>query len=96
LDRLTKPVLVQGGEDGAHMSEMICPCLAVDEDVVEEDEDESAQVRPKNVVHERLERRRRVAEAERHHQELVEAVVGAERGFVHIFRPHPHLVVPGP
>jgi hypothetical protein len=35
-------VLVQGGEDGAHMVEMIGPRLAVDEDVVEKDEDEAS------------------------------------------------------
>jgi hypothetical protein len=39
---------------------------------------------------------RGVAEPERHHQELVQAVVGAERGLVYIFRPHAHLVISRP
>jgi len=89
-------VLAQNGEDDAEVSEMVRPALAVNQNIVEENEDKPAEVSAEHVVHERLESRWGVAQPERHDQELVEAVVGAERRFVDILRPHPHLVIPRP
>ena len=78
------------------VSQVIRPGLTVDENVIKKDKYKSTQVRPEDVVHEGLERRRRVAEAKWHDEELVEAVMRAEHRLVDILRPHPDLVVPGP
>ncbi len=59
------------GEDGTKVTEMVRPCLAVDQNVVKKDKDELAQEGAEDVVHEGLERGRGVAESERHHQELI-------------------------
>ena len=72
---------------------MICPSLAVNQNVVKENKDEASQVVPKYVVHEGLECCRGVALHERHPQELIQAVVGAERRLVVVIGPHLHLVV---
>ncbi|XP_021317213.1 uncharacterized protein LOC110435676 [Sorghum bicolor] len=89
-------VVLQFVEDGPKVAEVVSPCPAVNENIIKKYQDEAAEERPEHVIHQGLERRRGVAQPERHHQELVEAVVGAERRLVHILRPHPHLVVPGP
>jgi hypothetical protein len=47
----------------------------------------------KNVIHEGLERGRRVAKAERHHQELVQVIVRAERRLLDVLWAHAHLVI---
>ena len=78
------------------MTKMIRPCLAIDQNVVKKDEDETTQERPKYVILEGLERSRGIAEPKCHHPQLVEAVVGAKCRLVHIFRLHAHLMVPGP
>jgi hypothetical protein len=89
-------VLPQRGEYGAEVSEVVRPTGAVDQNVIEEHKHKPAEVGAQDFVHERLECRRGVAQPERHHQELVEAVVGAERRFVDVLGSHPHLVVPRP
>uniref|UniRef100_A0A0A9BSS0 Uncharacterized protein n=1 Tax=Arundo donax TaxID=35708 RepID=A0A0A9BSS0_ARUDO len=75
---------------------MIRPCLAVNQNIVKKYQDEAAEERPEYVVHQGLECGRRVAESERHDQELVQAVMRAERRFVDVLRPHADLVVPRP
>jgi hypothetical protein len=69
--------------------ERLRPCGAVDEDVVEEDEDEAAQ----DLVHERLECRRGVGEPKCHDQELEVAMVCMERRLGDVLVVHPNLVV---
>jgi hypothetical protein len=70
------------------------PRSAVYQDVLEEDEDTMSEKQLQDGVHERLERRGHVGEAERHHQELEVAVMGAERRLVNVVWMHPHLMVP--
>jgi hypothetical protein len=82
------------GEDDTEMSKVIRTCLGIYQDVVKKYQDKATKERPKYIIHEGLECRWRVAQPECHHQELIETVVGAERGFVYIFRSHPHQVVP--
>jgi hypothetical protein len=64
---------------------MIRPCHVVNQDVVKKYQDKAAEERPKYVIHQSLKHGQRVAEAERHDQEL---------HFVDVRRPHEHLVVP--
>ena len=54
-------VLLEGGEDQAQVAQVVRPRVAVDEDVVEEDEDEAMEERAQYLVHERLERGRGIA-----------------------------------
>ena len=61
----------------------------------QKDKDKQANKGSQNVVHERLECRQGVAQPERHHQELIQAVVGAERRLVDVPRTHEHLMVLG-
>jgi hypothetical protein len=83
-------------QHGPEMAKMISPCLAVNQNIVKKYQDEAAQERAEDVVHQCLECRRVSAQPERHHQELVQVVVGAERRLVDVLRPHAHLVIPGP
>jgi hypothetical protein len=68
-------VLVENGEDDPDMLQVFRHRAAVDEDVVEEDEDEAAEESPEHLIHQRLEGGRRITEAERHHQEFILAIV---------------------
>ena len=77
------------------MSKMLRPGVAVDEDVIEENQDETMEEGVEYLVHQSLERSRCVGQAESHDQELVEAFMGAECRLVHIVEVHPHLVVAG-
>jgi hypothetical protein len=90
-------VLMENVEDGAYMTKMVgpcgAPCGAVDEYIIEENQHELAEERPQDVIHESLECRRSVAQPERHDQELVEAVVSAERSLGDILGAHPDLVI---
>jgi hypothetical protein len=72
-------VRVEDVEDGAQVSEMLRPGGVVDQYVVEEDEDAAVDERLEDVVHQRLERRGSIGQAERHHQELKVSVVCPER-----------------
>jgi hypothetical protein len=75
--------------------QVLLPILAIYQDIIKENKDKPAQEGTEHIVHEGLECCRCVAKPERHHQELVQAVVGTKCRFVHVFRPHAHLVVPG-
>ena len=75
------------------MAQVVRPCGAVDEDVIEKHKDEPAEEDAQNVVHERLERRWGIAQPERHHKELVEAVMCAERRLGDVVGVHADLVV---
>jgi hypothetical protein len=88
-------VQVKGGEDGADVAQVLRPRVAEYQYIVEEDEDEAAQKRTEHVIHQCLERSRGVAQPERHGEELVEAIMCAERGLVDVVGVHPNLVVAG-
>lgn len=88
-----EPVLLQNVEDVAGMQEMFDRGRAEDEDVIEEDEDEAAEERVHDVVHESLEHHWRVAESERLDQELIEGVVCVEHYLGNLWIEHPYLVV---
>ena len=83
-------------EHDPEMTQMLRPRPAVDKNVIKKYQDEPSQEGPQDVVHERLERRRRVAQPERHHQELVEPIVSPERRLVDVGGAHADLVVPRP
>lgn len=72
---------------------MLRPRCTVDENVIKENKHKAAQVWAEHVVHQGLEGRRRVGEAERHHQELEVAMVSAERRLLDVVRVHAHLMV---
>jgi hypothetical protein len=60
----------KGGEDEAHVLQVLCPRRAVDENVIEENQHEPMEEWTEDVVHRRLECCRGVGKPERHHQEL--------------------------
>jgi len=86
-------VCAQHREHSSDVAKMIGPELAVYQNIVKEDENKLAKVGAENLVHQCLERRGRIGEAERHDHELEVAVVDAERRFVDVLRVHAHLVV---
>jgi hypothetical protein len=71
---------------------MLRPGRAIDEDIIK-NEHEPSEEWPKSVIHYHLEGGRRICQVEWHDQELEEALVGAERHFLHIGIMHPHLMV---
>jgi len=81
-------------EDGTYVLKVSRPRRTVDEDVVEEDEDETAKERLQDTVHQGLERRWRICGTERYDDELEVAMVGAEGRLGDVLRVHGHLVVP--
>jgi hypothetical protein len=85
-------MLLQRGEDDAHMLQMLRPGVAIDEDVVEEDQDEA----PEHVVHQRLESSRRVCQAERHDEELEEGLMCSERDLRYAGGVQKNLTITGP
>ena len=48
-------VRAQSVEHRTNMLQMLCPRRAIDENIIEEDEHESSQEGPEDVVHQRLE-----------------------------------------
>ena len=86
-------VLLQHGEHGAQVAEVVGLGGAIDQNIIKKHKHEPAKEWTQHVVHERLERCRGVAQPKRHHHELVEAIVGAERRLVDVGRPHADLVV---
>jgi len=73
---------------------MVRPSVAVNQNVVKKYQHKAAEEGSQDVVYQGLERRRSVAQTERHDQELVEAVMSAERRLVDVSRAHADLVVP--
>ena len=86
-------VLAQDGEDRMQMLKVLGPCLVVDQYVVKENKNTPAQEGAEDLIHECLKRRWRVGEAERHYEELVMAMVSAERRLGDVVVEHPHLEV---
>jgi acyl-CoA thioesterase FadM len=69
------------------------PGVTEDQDVIEEHQDEHPNEIVEDVIHECLECRRHIGEAEWHDQELEVVVVRAECHFLHVSWIHEHLVV---
>jgi hypothetical protein len=88
-------MLLQLGEYKMDVAEVLRPGTTVNQYVVEEDEDKPAEEGSENIVHKCLKRRRRVRQAERHDEELEEALVRAECCLLHVVVIHPDLVVAG-
>ena len=86
----------ESAKDEADVLEVCCPRCAVNEDVVEENQHKPAEECLEDVVHPRLESRRRVAQAERHDQELKVAMVGAEGGLGDVLGVHVQLMITRP
>jgi hypothetical protein len=82
-------------EDRTEVSQVVRPGLAIDQNVVKKYQHETAKKWPQDVIHQGLEHGRRVAQSERHDEELVIAVVRPERGLVDVGLPHADLVVAG-
>jgi hypothetical protein len=80
-------------EDNAEVSKVFSPALTVDQNVVKEHKNKPMKKWSQHVIHQSLERHRSVAQPERHHQELVKAVVGAEGRHVDVLWAHLDLVV---
>jgi len=87
---MMRPKLV---EDDGNVLEMLRPRRAVNENVVEKNQHKPPQERPQDVVHQGLEGRRGVGEAERHHQTLVVAMMSAEGRLGDVVWVHPHLMI---
>ena len=65
LGPLEEETMCPKSEDEADVLEVCCPRCAVNEDVVKEIQHKPAEERPEDVVHQRLESCRRIAQAER-------------------------------
>lgn len=87
-------MILQGLEYRADMAQVICPGRAINQYIIEKDNDEPAQKWLEHVVHEGLERCQGVGEAEGHDEELEQTLMSAERCFLDVVRVHAHLVVP--
>lgn len=76
------------------MLQIIIPSLAIDQDIIEENEHRLPQLFVKNLIHECLKCQRCIIEVERHNEELVMPFVSAERRLQHILFRYSNLVVP--
>lgn len=85
----------EGVEDDPYVLQVLCPRRVVYQYVVEKDQHEPTEIRPEDVVHQRLEGGRGIGEAKRHHQEFVVSLVSTERRLVDVVQVHPHLVIGG-
>jgi hypothetical protein len=54
-------VALQFVEDGPKVAEVICPCPAIDENIIKKYQEEATEERPEHVIHHALERRRGIA-----------------------------------
>jgi hypothetical protein len=86
-------VFLQLGENKADVAEMFRQCLVVDQYVLEEHQNESAKKWVEHFIHEGIEGRRCVHQAERYNEELEEALVGPKGHLLHVIGVHPHLVI---
>lgn len=75
------------------MAQIILKGIAIYEDIVEEDDDEVAEIRSKKQVHGGLEGRRCVAQPKQQYVKLVMDVVGSESNLGDISIMHPNLMV---
>jgi hypothetical protein len=82
----------EGVEDEADVLQVFGPRRAVNQNVIQKHQNELAEIRSENIVHERLECGQGIGEAKGHHQELVVPLVSAERRIVDVVRVHPNLV----
>ena len=66
---------------------------AVNQDIVEIDDEEFARKRTEHFIHQSHERTRSIGESERHHEPLVEALDGLESSLPLVARANPYMVV---
>jgi hypothetical protein len=86
-------VITEGLKDLFYMLEMFRPGPAKYQNIIEEHKNKLVKEGPKNIIHQSLECRWCIGQAERHDQELDVAVIRAERRLGDVVRVHPHLVV---
>ena len=75
------------------MFQMVRERRAVNQDIVEEDDDKAAEVGPENEIHSSLKGRRGIAKPERHHFELKVAVMCPKSCLRNVAGMHAYLVV---
>jgi K+/H+ antiporter YhaU regulatory subunit KhtT len=75
--------------------EVLRPQRTEDKDIVKKHKYKLFKKGSQDVVHHRLEGRRRVHEAERHHKEFEQSLMGAEGALVDVVSGHLHLVITG-
>jgi hypothetical protein len=88
-------MVLQHFQDSLQVHQMICKCLAINQDIVEKYQDEAAEKWPENIVHEGLKCGRGVRKPEGHYEEFVMTFMSAEGGLGNVLCPHPNLVVAG-
>ena len=82
-------------EDTPNVAFMVSPRWAVDQDVVEVDNDKVVKKVAEELIHGPLERRRSIAQAKRHNAKLVGAIARRESSHGHAVGGHGYLVVAG-
>ena len=80
-------------EDRAKMTHVVSPCVTVNQNIIKEHQHKTTEERAKNIIHQCLERGWGIAQPKGHDQELVEAVVCAERRLVDVPQPHADLMI---
>ena len=75
------------------MHQMICHRLAIDEHIIEEDDDGLLQDGLEQLIHGCLECRWSVTQTKRHHSKLVMPLMRSECGFVDVSLLHQNLMI---
>ena len=87
-------MLLKSFEDRSEMFFVFFMGLAIDEDIVEVDDDAGIEEVSENFIHESLKCGWRIAESERHDQEFEVSVLGSKCCFWFISLAHLNLVIP--
>lgn len=74
------------------MLEVSVPGGTIDEYIIKEDSHKPSQERPEKIIHGGLESRGGIRQPERHHRELIMALMCAKSGFWYIVLMHANLV----
>jgi hypothetical protein len=86
-------VFLQLDEDKVEVAKVLRPRQAINENVVEENKGKPSQEGEQHVVHQGLEGRGSVCQAEQHDKELEEPLVCLEHRLLNVGRVHAYLVV---
>ena len=87
-------MLTQSKENRTDVLQMLRPCPAENENIVKENKYAPPEEWLQHRVHQRLEGRRRIGEAERHHEKLKVPVVRPERRLGDVVGVHADLMIP--
>ncbi len=86
-------MLVEYSQDRTKVVYVIVQGLAVDQDVVEENQYKTTKEWPEYIVHKTLEGRRSVGETKWHNEEFIVALVRAKRSLRDVLGFHSDLVI---